>query len=449
MPLLFRHDVATLPGGELHPAEPARLQLADTPTPLERCGRLLETRGLDPDATPLLVKRDDRTGLATSGNKIRKLEYLVCDALRQSADTLVTMGGVQSNHCRATAAVAARLGLRSRLILRGRDPRDAEPSEAWQGNLVLDELFGAEVSFHSPAEYIGDRAAMLERVLGEVRDAGRKPYFFPTGGSVEIGSWGYVRCVFELAEQLEAAEVHGPVDAVGVSSNQAQLDALAHAFEREMTGDVHRVLRGSMFREAQRGKTKFRAKLEATFKLGGRRVAGAFGIYTSGDTLDDLKLGVFTRWKPAPLYEKGGTITPRKRYLAVPVAPWLLTPTGRVKRKYRDPRTGTFAASLLAELRPVPTKRGLLLVGEVSGHSRARRGYRPVARGSNAADPRKAAEEPVLLLIKATRRNAVLDFFGFWGTRGLDHRRLLDDAHAAARRSLDRRGLTPVDGTSD
>ncbi|MEM8782577.1 MAG: D-cysteine desulfhydrase family protein [Planctomycetota bacterium] len=207
-----RHDALVIPGGDLHPAEPARLKLATTPTPLERCTRLLETRGLNPNATPLLIKRDDHTGLATSGNKVRKLEYLVADALEQGADTLVTMGGVQSNHCRATAAVAARLGLRSRLILRGRDPRVADPSQAWQGNLVLDELFGAEVSFHAPTEYTGDRAAMLERVLDEVKNAGRTPYFFPTGGSVELGSWGYVRCVFELAEQLERADFRRPID---------------------------------------------------------------------------------------------------------------------------------------------------------------------------------------------------------------------------------------------
>lgn len=212
MNIRLRHAAPRLPGGELHPAEPPRLQFADLPTPIERCHRLLETRGLDPHTNPLLIKRDDRTGLATSGNKIRKLEYLVYDALNRGADMLVTMGGAQSNHCRATASIAARLGLHCRLILRGRDPLSDEPPQAGQGNLLLDELFGAEVSFHSPAEYSGDRSAMLDRVNAEVRAAGRTPYFFPTGGSVELGSWGYVRCVFELAEQLKGAKVDGPVD---------------------------------------------------------------------------------------------------------------------------------------------------------------------------------------------------------------------------------------------
>src|SRR5205823_12770405 len=95
-----------------------------------------------------LIKRDDLSGLETSGNKIRKLEYVVADAIRQGADTLVTHGGFQSNHCRATAAVGAKLGLRVRLILRTHEhnpPRD--------GNLFLEELFGASISFHPALEY--------------------------------------------------------------------------------------------------------------------------------------------------------------------------------------------------------------------------------------------------------------------------------------------------------
>ncbi len=207
-----------LPGGALHPNEPARLRLADLPTPVERVTRLLSRRGIDPDRVPLFVKRDDRTGLGVSGNKVRKLEYLVADAVHGTvngvggADTLVTMGGVQSNHCRATAAVAARLGLKSRLVLRGADPREQEPPMAWGGNLLLDELFGGEVSFHDAKEYNGDREAMLMRVLGGVKQAGGVPYFFGTGGSVSLGSWGYVRCVYELAAQLDTAGWSGPVD---------------------------------------------------------------------------------------------------------------------------------------------------------------------------------------------------------------------------------------------
>lgn len=207
MNLRPRCDVTTRPGGDLHPAEPARLGLCATPTPIERVTRLLECRGIDPQKQPLLIKRDDLTGLAVSGNKVRKLEYLVHDALRDKADVLVTMGGVQSNHCRATAAVAARLGLGCRLVLRG-----GAPTQGWQGNLLLDALLGAEVSFHAAAQYNGDRTTMLDGVLSELRGAGRRPYFFPTGGSVALGSWGYVRCMDELGDQVEACGWRGPVD---------------------------------------------------------------------------------------------------------------------------------------------------------------------------------------------------------------------------------------------
>lgn len=198
MNIAARVDVEHLDGVRLHPKEPGRLSLCALPTPVERMTRLLEVRGLDPESHTLLVKRDDKTGLAVSGNKVRKLEYLAADALAQGCDTLVTQGAVQSNHCRATAAVAARLGLKSRLFLRGEKPTNVN------GNLLLDELFGAECSFHDAQEYNGDRDALVQRVMDGVRDGGGKPYFIPTGGSVETGSWGYVRAMFELAEQLEA-----------------------------------------------------------------------------------------------------------------------------------------------------------------------------------------------------------------------------------------------------
>jgi D-cysteine desulfhydrase len=145
----------------------------------------------------VLIKRDDLTGLETTGNKIRKLEYLIADALEQAADTLVTNGGYQSNHCRATAAIGARLGLRTRLLL-----RSPQPNPANDGNLFLNRLFGAEISFHPPDEYNARRNDLIETAMQAERDAGRKPYFFPVGGSVPLGSWGYIRCMHELANQV-------------------------------------------------------------------------------------------------------------------------------------------------------------------------------------------------------------------------------------------------------
>src|SRR4051794_381966 len=143
------------------------------------------------------MKRDDLTGLEVTGNKVRKLEYLVADARACGCDTLVTNGGYQSNHCRATAAVGARLGMRVRLILRS---PTATPEN--DGNLFLDRLFGADVSLHEAREYNDRRQALIDETMDAERRAGRTPYFFPVGGSVPLGCLGYIRCVHELAAQL-------------------------------------------------------------------------------------------------------------------------------------------------------------------------------------------------------------------------------------------------------
>src|SRR2546426_2574493 len=129
----------------MHPNEPTRLQLANLPTPVVEMKNLARHLAVG----QILIKRDDLTGLESSGNKVRKLEYVVADALAKGADTLVTNGGFQSNHCRATAAIGARLGLRVRLILRA--PREGGAGN--DGNLFLDRLLGAQVSFHSIEEY--------------------------------------------------------------------------------------------------------------------------------------------------------------------------------------------------------------------------------------------------------------------------------------------------------
>jgi D-cysteine desulfhydrase len=177
----------------IHPHEPPRVALAQLRTPVTELRNL--ARALN--APQILIKRDDLTGLETTGNKVRKLEYLVADALEQGADTLVTNGGYQSNHCRATAAIGARLGLRVRLIL-----RSPQPNPATDGNLFLDRLFGAEISFHAPDEYNARRSELIDSAMQSEREAGRKPYFFPVGGSVPLGSWGYIRCIRELLDQI-------------------------------------------------------------------------------------------------------------------------------------------------------------------------------------------------------------------------------------------------------
>ncbi|HET7876859.1 MAG TPA: D-cysteine desulfhydrase family protein [Methylomirabilota bacterium] len=169
---------------------PPRVELALAPTPILKLHRLSHDLGVE-----LYLKRDDLTGLLESGNKVRKLEFLVGEALHQGADTLVTCGTLQSNCCRAVSAVAARLGLHAVLAVKGARP------EAYDGNLLLDRLLGAEVHYLSEAEFA--RAdEVLERLAWEVRSRGRRPYIIPESGSNEVGALGYLECAVELAGQI-------------------------------------------------------------------------------------------------------------------------------------------------------------------------------------------------------------------------------------------------------
>ena len=172
---------------------PVRLDLARTPTPLEPLSRLSEKFGID-----MHVKRDDLTGADLTGNKIRKLEFLLADGLANRCDTVITCGAAQSNHARATAIAAARLGLGVRLLLRTRDPVNPPPLA---GNILLDRLVGAEIVWLTFEEY-GRRAEMLAAEAESLRNSGKTPYVIPEGGSNAMGAWGYVRAVEELALDL-------------------------------------------------------------------------------------------------------------------------------------------------------------------------------------------------------------------------------------------------------
>lgn len=164
-----------------------RLHFAHLPTPIEPMPRLSATL----KGPRLLVKRDDQTGLAFGGNKTRKLEYLLADAREQGAQTLVSAGAVQSNHCRQVAAAAARFGLDCILVLFG-DPPD--PPDA---NHFLHYLLGAEV-IYTQRDQMETR---LEEVFQTASTKGRKPYLIPYGGSNPTGALGYVNAMLELAEQ--------------------------------------------------------------------------------------------------------------------------------------------------------------------------------------------------------------------------------------------------------
>jgi D-cysteine desulfhydrase len=165
--------------------------LARVPTPLVHLDRLSADLGVD-----LWCKRDDLTGSTLSGNKVRKLEWLLGAARAASADTVITTGGIQSNHARATAIAARQLGMRPVLLLRGADPGVPE------ANLLLDRLVGAEIRWCTAEEYTR-RDELLERIAEEVRRTGGAPYVIPEGGSNGLGALGYVRAAEELAEQTD------------------------------------------------------------------------------------------------------------------------------------------------------------------------------------------------------------------------------------------------------
>ena len=169
---------------------PPKLNLALLPTRIERLARVSERVSRE-----IYIKRDDLTEAAGSGNKIRKLEFLLKAALEAGADTLVTCGGLQSNHCRATALLGRRLGLSSVLILRG------SPQEPLDGNFLLDRLLGAEVVSVTAEEY-ERRAEIFEEIASRLRAEGKKPYLIPEGGSNALGASGYVAMVEELLEQM-------------------------------------------------------------------------------------------------------------------------------------------------------------------------------------------------------------------------------------------------------
>ena len=174
---------------------PDRVPLACTPTPLAYLARTSAVLGVE-----TWIKRDDLTGSVLTGNKVRKLEFLMAEALALGADTVLTCGGEQSNHCRATALAATQLGLASRLLLRTEDPARPPPTG---GNILLDRLAGAEIRWISRSEY-ANRAALLAAEADAVRAAGRVPYVIPEGGSSALGSWGYIAAAAELATDLAA-----------------------------------------------------------------------------------------------------------------------------------------------------------------------------------------------------------------------------------------------------
>lgn len=196
-----------------------RTSLCHQPTPIEAMPRLTELLG----GPQLFIKRDDCTGLATGGNKTRKLEFLVGEALRDNADMLVTQGAVQSNHVRQTAAAACKVGMKCHVLLERRVP-GRDPSYEVTGNVLLDTLFGATHEFR-PAGL--DMNAEAEAVAESLRADGHRPYFIPGGGSNPTGALGYANCAQEIADHVATTgrEFDWLVMGTGSTGTQAGLIA--------------------------------------------------------------------------------------------------------------------------------------------------------------------------------------------------------------------------------
>jgi L-cysteate sulfo-lyase len=202
----------------------SRYPLGHLPTPLEPLTALSKFLG----GPRLLIKRDDQTGLALGGNKTRKLEFLLADALAQGADTVLTAGAAQSNHCRQTAAAAARAGLQCELVLGGELP------DRPNGNLLLDLILGGKIHWTGP-ERRGER---LAEVADQLRAQGRRPYVIPYGGSNAVGAAGYVLAMEEAMVQL--AERGQRVDRIvfASSSGGTQAGLMVGAKATGFTGQV-------------------------------------------------------------------------------------------------------------------------------------------------------------------------------------------------------------------
>jgi len=205
-----------------------RVALCHRPTPLEPMLRLSEHLG----GPNILIKRDDCTGLATGGNKTRKLEFLAGAALAENADVLVTQGAVQSNHVRQTAAAACRVGLDCHGLLERRVTAAGERYGS-SGNVFLDRIFGATLEYRDGGL---DMNAETELVCEKLRGQGHRPYFIPGGGSNETGALGYVDCAREVIEQIDEAgtKVDWIVMATGSTGTQAGLVAGLSALERNI-----------------------------------------------------------------------------------------------------------------------------------------------------------------------------------------------------------------------
>jgi len=236
-----------------------RIRFAQLPTPIEPLPRLSAALG----GPRLFVKRDDQTGLAFGGNKTRKLEMLVAEAQANGARTLITAGAVQSNHCRQTAAAAARFGLGCILILTGEQPDQAT------GNLLLDGMLGAELVWGTRAE----REQLLQGTFQAAWEAGRRPYLVPYGGSSPTGAASYALAIQELVEQShEELLKETPVDWIVFPSSSGGTQA-GMTVGKRIFGWDGKILGISVDEPADELKSRVAALASATAEKLGERMS--------------------------------------------------------------------------------------------------------------------------------------------------------------------------------
>ncbi|HEX6112587.1 MAG TPA: D-cysteine desulfhydrase [Geminicoccaceae bacterium] len=276
----------------MHLARFPRVRFAHLPTPLEPMPNLTRLLG----GPQLYVKRDDCTGLATGGNKTRKLEFLVGDALAQGADTVITHGAVQSNHVRQTAAAACRYGLRCVALLERRVPGHG-PEYEITGNVLLDRLFGAELRFVAADT---DMDAACVELADEIRERGGRPYYIPGGGSNAVGALGYVNAALELLQQANDlglridCVIHGTGSTgtqaglvCGLEGANAGIDVLGICVRRPAAAQEEAVYRTASATAEHVG---IRNGLErARVRANGDYVGPGYGIPTEG-TIEAIRL---------------------------------------------------------------------------------------------------------------------------------------------------------------
>ncbi len=192
-----------------------RIKLGHFPTPIEHLKNISEYLG----GPNIFIKRDDCTGLATGGNKTRKLEFLIPDAIQNKAELIVTVGAVQSNHARQTAAACALMGLKCLIVL---EQRLKDPPESYMksGNVFLDKLFGAEVKICPKNE---DVTKYSEKLIKDIKSKGTNVYFIPGGGSNAVGALGYVECLNEIIKENNKYNFSHIIHATGSAGTQAGL----------------------------------------------------------------------------------------------------------------------------------------------------------------------------------------------------------------------------------